>query len=238
MNKDISVLRAWLLRRDLPTIAIDADDTLWHDGLYFRKLRARLFTIGQRLGHPSEEAAKLLDVHLRSSDRGEAGYAAAIRQAAADLGLSGSATAELEESIETFITHGTELLEYARESLELLAPYRKVLVTKGVFQEQERKLAESGCQQYFEEIRILQSKTTQTIKEAFDDIRQPGHPLVMIGNSVTHDIVPAVRYGAWAIWLNHEHNDHGRNEPLPPEACEVSSWRVIYDVLLNASGVE
>jgi putative hydrolase of the HAD superfamily len=225
------LLCEWLTRHDLSLLAIDADDTLWLDAKYFRSLRTTLIEMGHSQGHTEGEVLERLQRNLHGSELGEAGYALAVRQTAQDMGFPSGPHTTVELAIGAFLNHDIEVLAYAKESLRLLGTCKKVLLTKGVRGEQERKLKESGCGQFFQEVVVLKSKTSETMRKVFDRVRAPQQPLLVIGNSIRHDVMPAVQNGAWAVWMNHSDNVHGRNGILPPQACEVDGWRPIYDCL-------
>jgi hypothetical protein len=57
---------------------------------------------------------------------------------------------------------------------------------------------------------------------------------VIIGNSIQHDIIPATANNAYAIYLNHSENTHGRNGVLPTCSVEVHEWWEINDAAMRS----
>ena len=64
-----------------------------------------------------------------------------------------------------------------------------MLITKGDLFDQERKLATSGLDHYFDGVEIVSNKTDAVYRQIFDGPMAPARAeAVMVGNSVRSDI--------------------------------------------------
>jgi len=94
------------------------------------------------------------------------------------------------------MNHPVELLEGAREVLDLLAPsYRLLLITKGDLRDQERKLLKSGLAERFSAVEIVSEKDSRTYERIFKKHGIDPARFLMVGNSVKSDILPVLALG-------------------------------------------
>ena len=212
-------------------IFIDADDTLWYDGHYFRKLRGVLLRLTADMG--ISEATVLAELERTRSREasGEGGYASAIVRTAHQFGLSSDSMKQFEGAVLRFRHHPIELLSTARATIVKMSAYSRMLLTKGNQEEQERKLGLAGLTDCFDEVVVVGRKNADALANLCAQRCIHSSRVLVIGNSVRHDIVPAVEIGAGAIWINHAENEHGRNDALPSCAYEVESWETLLDAL-------
>jgi putative hydrolase of the HAD superfamily len=119
---------------------------------------------------------------------------------------------ELLELGREMLDHPVELLDGAREALELLAPeFRLVLITKGDLRDQERKLAKSGLAHRFQAIEIVSEKDSRTYGRIFERHGIEPARFLMVGNSLKSDILPVLELGGsgvhvpYRITWDHEH---------------------------------
>jgi putative hydrolase of the HAD superfamily len=226
-------LQAVLRQPPLEWVLVDADDTLWCDTQYFRTLESefdRLAVTGVVQSQPG--ALDALTVCLRDSVPGEAGFAACVRKVALSLGLPAIAMTELDLAITTFLDHPIDLLPMVRETLPLLANARRVLWTKGSTQEQIAKLQRSGLGAHFDDVRVVKKKDAPSLGAILDVLGATPNATLVIGNSVQHDVAPAIALGARAVWLDHAENLRGRNAELPiGRLVRVNGWEEIHVAL-------
>ncbi|MDQ0781552.1 putative hydrolase of the HAD superfamily [Chryseobacterium sp. W4I1] len=109
-----------------------------------------------------------------------------------------------------------ELLEGVTETLDSLkGKYRLVVATKGDLLDQERKLKNSGLQDYFHHIEIMSDKKENDYKKLLKHLDcQPEH-FLMLGNSIKSDILPVLEIGGFAAhipyhvtWSHEQHEHH------------------------------
>lgn len=223
----IQRLRSILRITALETIVIDADDTLWYDARYFRKLADYFLTIAVRAGIPQQSASARLDEAINKKAPGEAGYVAAIESAAERLQVDEDAVYLLKMAMNTFRSHDLDLLPGVMEGMKALKRFRITMLTKGIPHEQLSKLNKSRLEEYFDKVIVSDRKNADTSADAFEALdARPGRAVV-IGNSIKHDVLPARSYGLYAIWFNHSENFYGTNASLPPEVPIASEWAEI-----------
>lgn len=221
----------WFKDQTRSRIFIDADDTIWHDSKYFRTLRSDLLHLCSLCAQDGHSILQRLNENLMKCGLGETEFAKAINITAHELGISKINQDILNCSIELFLHHEIELISHAEEALGRMSKFHCILLTKGNEREQKEKLYRSKLEQYFDKVIIVARKDPEFFELLVQQMSLNANQIIVIGNSVRHDILPAVKIGAPAIWLNHPDNEHGRNEELPREACEVEGWKAIVNAL-------
>jgi putative hydrolase of the HAD superfamily len=109
-----------------------------------------------------------------------------------------------------------EPIEAAREVLGVLAPsYRMVLLTQGESWVQERRVADSGLEPFFQSIRVVPAKTAGTFRRLLQNVSVPPERACSVGNSLASDINPALSCSMAAIWINAEVWEYERRETTP-----------------------
>lgn len=219
-----NVLSGWLRRASV--VAIDADDTLWYDAKYFGRVRDSLIAIAASRGVSKSKVLAKLAEYERNAQPGEQGWAGAIRETVAGLNLSGEMS-EIDRALSEFRSHPVELLPGVREALAAMGGRQKWVITKGNLAEQTDKLERSGVKDSFDRVLVVKRKDSIGFTNILLEEGVQASCVLMIGNSIKHDIVPACSNGAMAVWMNHEFNVHGDNAELPREALEVRSWTEI-----------
>jgi len=232
MTRDAcNTIDEWFNQQSRSCIFIDADDTIWHDSKYFRIIRAELLRVGISKYFDEKGIISQLNDNLKLCGLGEKEYAKAVKKTALNIGLSAWNMKILQNAIDQFLCHNIEILSNVEETLAKMGKYKLKLLSKGSESEQKKKLSRSNLSEYFEEVIIVDRKDSTYFDRLVKRHALKANQIIVIGNSVRHDIIPAVSIGAAAIWLNHDYNEHGRNEPLPREACEVDSWAQISKVI-------
>jgi putative hydrolase of the HAD superfamily len=132
--------------------------------------------------------------------------------------------------------HPIELLPYAKEVLAKFS-IRKILYTKGILSEQMLKLNRSGLSFEFFKTHVASKKSAEELDAFLKTNNLCAAECLYIGNSVKHDIAPALEVGCSAIWLDHKNNEFGRNAALPQYAYIAQSWMHVERILLNEVGL-
>lgn len=210
--------------QNIKLVCVDADDTLWYDSRYFRRVENLLASLCEDVGIQPTELRQRLDQQRKNFSPGEHGFAMSVREFVKALEWNDDKIAVIEIELERFLSHGVELLVGAEETMRLLDLYRRVLLTKGKETEQQRKFLSSGLNQVFDQVVILNRKGAQELSDVLAQLGYTGEQTIIIGNSIQHDIIPAAANNASAIYLNHSENTHGRNGVLPTCAVEVHDW--------------
>jgi hypothetical protein len=91
---------------------VDADDTLWLDSKYFRKLQGvflELSSLERKFSNQDKLNQAL------AMNPGEHGYASALFNMAVENGFGQKALFKLEKEIKSFLSHPIEVLPYVSE---------------------------------------------------------------------------------------------------------------------------
>ena len=197
--------------KSLATLAFDADDTLWHNERHFRLTEDKFAAL--LAGHAPVEnlrerllAAERRNVHHYGY--GSKSFTLSMIETAIEV-TEGRAPASV---IAEIMAAGRELLAYPVECFPGVAEtlsglkgrYRLIVITKGDLFDQERKLASSGLDPYFDAVEIVTEKTPDTYRKLFARHGPGPERAMMIGNSLKSDILPALAAGSFAVHVPHE----------------------------------
>jgi putative hydrolase of the HAD superfamily len=83
----------------------------------------------------------------------------------------------------------------------LAQQYPLMLITKGDFFEQHRKIERSGLAKYFQYIEIVVDKTPDTYRGVLGKYHLEPHRFLMVGNSLRSDILPVLEIGGQAVYI-------------------------------------
>lgn len=189
----------------IEVIAFDGDDTLWHSESYFEDAKARYI----ELLAPYADAARL-DAAVLATERrnlevfgyGVKGFTLSLVETAIEVSGGRVAARDLGTIVDwgrEMMAHPVELIDGVAETLDALGGDRTLaLVTKGDLFHQESKLAASGLADRFAHVAIVSEKDTDTYRGVARACAVDPASLLMVGNSVRSDIVPALAAGASA----------------------------------------
>ncbi|HXN35019.1 MAG TPA: HAD family hydrolase [Opitutaceae bacterium] len=187
-------------------IGFDADDTLWHNENIFERVHARFYELLAR--HRDAAGVKrALDAaerrNLELYGYGIKGFMLSSIETAIELAEGKLSPREVREILalgREMLEHPVELLDGAREVLEVLAPdFRLVLITKGDLRDQERKLSKSGLADLFRAVEIVSEKDAGTYGRIFERHGIEPAGFLMVGNSIKSDILPVLELGGCAV---------------------------------------
>ncbi len=195
----------------ITTIGFDADDTLWHNERFFKLTEARFTEILADYAAPGLLRDRLLATERRNVSRygfGIKGFTLSMIETAIEVTngtVPGSVIGEVLAAGREMLTHPVEPLPHARETVAALKDrFTLILITKGDLFDQERKLAGSGLDHFFDAIEIVSSKEEATYRRIFAQHGNGPEKAAMVGNSLKSDIIPALAAGAWGIHVPHE----------------------------------
>ncbi len=216
-------------------LALDADDTLWHNEPMYTSARERfcaLLTRYEPAGIPDERLHQVEMRNLRHFGYGVKGFVLSMIETAIEL------TDERLESadVRTIMGLGRDmlaapvtLLDGVREAVEeLSACFRLILVTKGDLLHQETKLASSGLGDRVTGIEIVSEKNAEVYRRVMRRYGVQPAQFVMVGNSLRSDILPAVEAGAHAVHVPYEMS--WAHELVPPEALADVRYHEIHHI--------
>jgi putative hydrolase of the HAD superfamily len=191
-------------------IAFDADDTLWDCQSHFEEVENHLYSlIAPYCEDPKHELFLTESGNMADLGYGCKAFTISVIETALHIAGNDLSATQRKE----LLAHSKQLLhlpatplpgvvstlETLRSRLE--GSSKMVVFTKGELQDQENKLKRSGLLKYFDDVEITSDKSQREFLDLCE--HQQIHPseLLMIGNSLKSDIVPALAIGAWAIHI-------------------------------------
>lgn len=196
---------------EIDLVALDADDTLWHNEPMYTSARERFCALLSRYepaGIPDERLYQVEMRNLQHFGYGVKGFVLSMIETAIEL-----TDGRLESGdVRAIIGFGHEmlaapvtLLEGVRDAIEELAvSFPLILITKGDLLHQETKLAGSGLGHLFTGIEIVSEKTADLYRRVMRRRGVEPSRFVMVGNSLRSDILPALEAGAHAVYIPYE----------------------------------
>ncbi len=199
-----------MARYDL--IAVDADDTLWHNERLYEQTQGRLVDLMRPYGIDQ----KTLDKHLFETETRNIGlfgygiksFTLSMIEAAVELTdgkIRGQDILAIVSLAKDQVTAPVELLDHVADTIEALAnSHRMMLVTKGDLLDQEGKLARSGLSRFFQTIEVVSDKTVKSYARLFKNHGLNPERVVMVGDSIRSDILPILELGGAAIYIPYQ----------------------------------
>lgn len=221
-------------------ICLDADDTLWHNQLWFDRSFGAFARLMEGFAAADEVQRRLDETehrNLAAYGYGAKGFILSMIETAAELAgeaLEPRMVRAILALGRDMLAHPVEPLEGVAEALPGLAERAPlVLVTKGDLHHQEAKLAASGFGAFFTGVEIVSDKRPETYERIFARYGAAPDAAVMAGNSMRSDVLPALAAGAWAVFIPFEgtwaHEDaappagHPRYHELP-RLADLAAW--------------
>ena len=197
------------MTNDRWAIAFDADDTLWHNERGFQLTQSRFAEMLGDVAEPDHLMDRLLAAERRNLaiyGFGVKGFVLSMIETAIEVTngrVGADVISELLAMGRAMLEEPVDLLPGVREAIEAIKPNADLLViTKGDLLDQERKLAQSGLGDLFDQVEIVSDKTPDVYAHIF--ARFPTTRCMMVGNSVRSDIIPALEAGAWGVHVPHD----------------------------------
>ena len=189
-------------------VALDADDTLWHNEPLYTGCREQFHALLARYIPDGTFEEQLYRVEMRNLSHfgyGVKGFVLSMIETAIELTDGRIDTADISTIIEwgrQMLGAPIELLDGVREAVEMLASdYSIILVTKGDLLHQETKLARSGLGHLFRGIEIVSEKDPAVYRRIMDRYTVAPDRFVMVGNSLRSDVVPVIQAGGHAVYI-------------------------------------
>jgi putative hydrolase of the HAD superfamily len=208
----------------------DGDDTLWRtEVLYDRAREASREIVSTHGVDPDqwEVRQRVIDVeNVAEYGFSSARFPASCLQAFREVWIA--AGREVDEDVERKIVYAAqsvfrqnpELIPHVTSVLQTLRDrgVHLALLTKGDLRVQTDRIQQSGLASFFDLIKIVPEKTTNTIRSMLNDLNVRASNAWAIGNSLRSDILPAVELGVRGIWIDAPVWEYERNEGAPAEA--------------------
>lgn len=187
-------------------VALDADDTLWHNEPIFTATQERfraLLTAYHDAAWIDERLYAAEKRNLQHFGYGVKGFVLSMIETAVELTEGRISGAEVQRIIDMgreMLVAPVELLDGVSETVgELAEGHRLMLLTKGDLFDQEAKLARSGLGEHFSAIEIVSEKDARTYAAVMARHGVEPSRFVMVGNSLKSDVLPVLEAGAAAV---------------------------------------
>ena len=221
-------------------ICLDADDTLWHNEMFFRRTFGDFAAMLAPFAAADDVQTRLDTIEHRNLSvygYGVKGFILSMLETASEIAGDALPAATMRDILalgRDMLVHPIEFLPGVEQALPALAERgRLVLVTKGDLHHQEAKLAASGIGHLFDGVEIVSEKRPATYARIFERYRAFPEQAVMAGNSIKSDILPVLEAGGHAalipfelVWVHEAAEapaDHPRFRELRSLA-ELPAW--------------
>ncbi|QIY90143.1 HAD family hydrolase [Chryseobacterium gallinarum] len=214
------------MKNHITTIAFDADDTLWINEPYFQEAEKEFCTLLEDYlpqHSVSQELFKTEMQNLHLYGYGVKGFMLCMIETVGRV-TDNTAPLELVNKViqlgQDLLRKPVVLLDGVTETLESLkGKYRLVVATKGDLLDQERKLKNSGLQDFFHHIEIMSDKKEHDYNKLLKHLDCSPENFLMLGNSIKSDILPVLEIGGNAAhipyhvtWSHEQHDVHLKHE--------------------------
>jgi putative hydrolase of the HAD superfamily len=213
-------------------VALDADDTLWHNEPLYTSVREQfcaLLTSYQPTGIADARLHEVEMRNLRHFGYGVKGFALSMIETAIELTNGQLESADVQKIIDwgrDMLASPVELLEGVSDAVaELAQGFPLILLTKGDLLHQETKLARSGLGHHFTGIEIVSEKDAALYRRVMSRYRVAPDCFVMVGNSLRSDILPVLEAGAHAVHVPYE--ETWIHERIAPELLHGAQYHEI-----------
>jgi len=192
----------------LEWIAFDADDTLWHNERLFSDAQDRFTALLSEYRDEAWIRERLYATETKNLAHfgyGIKAFALSMIETAVELTegkLKGKCVAELIEMAKEMLAAEVELLPGVKATVEALSKgHRLAVITKGDLLDQQTKMERSGLGPLFEHVEVVSDKTAEAYGKIFARLGAPGERVLMVGNALRSDVLPALEAGAWSAYV-------------------------------------
>ena len=194
------------------TMLIDADDTLWHNNIYFERTTDAFIDFLKHSTLSRDEVRQVIveieRVNVKTTGYGAESYASNLVEAYRRLSEGKIDQRQLDEVFNfgmSILDADIELLNGVSETLaELSTRHELVLFTKGHPDEQRSKIQRSGVAQHFGHVGIVPEKDVRAYVDLITTVGAVAERTWMVGNSPRSDINPALGAGLNAVFIPYE----------------------------------
>lgn len=211
------------MRNKIQVISFDADDTLWVNLPHFLKTEKEFCALLQDYLPEAEVGRKLFETEMKNLHLygyGVKGFVLCMIETICSISSGATKVGLIENVIQLgkeLLQQPIELLGGVEQTLERLKEkYRLIVATKGDLLDQERKIQQSGLQNYFHHIEIMSDKRTADYRKLLQHLDCRPENFLMLGNSIKSDIAPVLELGGFAAHIPYhttwQHEQH--DEPI------------------------
>lgn len=192
-------------------IGFDADDTLWHNETLYSQAKDQFQQLLSQYSNPGQVRRRLDEIeewNVRHYGYGIKSFALSMVEAAIEISkgqIEAPRLSRILDIVKNMLNAEVQPLSAVEPTLAILAQqYPLMLITKGDFFEQQRKIERSGLAKYFRYIEIVVAKTPETYRGVLAKYHLEPQKFVMVGNSLRSDILPVLEIGSQAVYIPYE----------------------------------
>lgn len=217
------------------TLALDADDTLWHNERIFLSTK-EVFQEMLSAYHDQDWIEERLDQteikNIRRFGYGIKGFTLSMIETAVELTegrISGGEIAKIIDLGKEMLRSPIELLDGVADTVEKLSRETNLfLITKGDLFDQETKIARSGLADLFSAVEIVSEKSPATYSAILKRHEVSVEMFAMVGNSLKSDVLPVIDIGGKAAHVPYE--TEWVLEKVPSEELELFEYDVLESI--------
>jgi putative hydrolase of the HAD superfamily len=196
------------MEKMIEIIGFDADDTLWHNETLYSQVKDQFKDLLAAYSDPDKARRELDEIeewNVRYYGYGIKSFALSMIEAAIQISGGHIEAANLKsilDRIKEMLNAKVEPFEQVEDVLTDLAQhFPLMLITKGDFFEQQRKIDRSGLAHYFRYTEIVVDKTPDTYRGVLAKYHLEPSKFLMVGNSLRSDILPVLEIGGQAVYV-------------------------------------
>jgi putative hydrolase of the HAD superfamily len=224
------------------TLLIDADDTLWHNNIYYEQAIADFIEIMTELGFNrtviEKEVRKREVENIRHHGYGSVCFTITMLEVYKETCDKSKLTTD-EDIIKRIGENGKRTRDYdidllpgVEETLSVLSDKcTLIIVTKGCTNEQMAKIERSGLQKYFHDIIIVSEKDPEVYGSIINKHGLDPDKTWMIGNSARSDINPAKAAGLRTAYIPYHATWEFENEDISEQGYETAILEDFSEIL-------
>lgn len=229
----------------IKAIFLDMDDTLIVNQVLFDRARALLTGYLRAFGVLPDEVMpvfnkidkELFKVYGRTPERLSKSFEATLKHFVKDA--DDEMISIVREQAQTVFTTVADVKPGVAEAIEMLSKqFPLYIVTGGVKEVQEFRFASIPFMDKITGVVIVGEKVEQTYKDALKKWGLKADEVVMVGDSLSSDINPAVAAGLKAVWIETQNSIHEAKTGFPDKnAFKFSSLLEMARSLVANKGV-
>jgi putative hydrolase of the HAD superfamily len=209
----------------IEVIAFDADDTLWHNEVYYARTEAAFARLLAPYGQEEGAADALLQTERANVPNyygyGIKGFALSMIETAIRVTAGQIQAQEIQTIIDlakAMLDAPVELLDGVADVIPDMAGRCTLwLITKGDLRDQQIKLTRSGLAEHFAAIEIVPEKSVETYRDLLARHGVAPQKFLMVGNSLRSDILPVLELGGHAVHIPYHITWAHEQVPVAPE---------------------
>ena len=224
-------------------VALDGDDTLWHNETRFKLTQAALRDLLRSHVPDADVDRHLFEVEMRNLGiygYGVKAFTLSMLETAIQVTSGRIPASDLDVILgwgKSMLQAPTELLEGVDIALRQIGErYSLLLITKGDLFDQESKLARSGLAGLFSGVEVISDKSASSYRRVLAERHIEPAEFVMVGNSLRSDVAPVVEIGARAVHIPYEVTWH--HEELAEELLPATGWHRLASIAELAPWLE